>query len=75
MNEAAQRLWLEQWRGAGPALEAHRREELRSLSAAEALAAAQAVLWLASPDRLSEARRSHSGLVEQQRLFHPRLPR
>jgi hypothetical protein len=75
MDAKAQRAWLEQWRGAAAALEAQRRAELRSMSAEEALAAAEAVLALANPARMGDSRRRSSGLVEQQRLFHPQLAR
>lgn len=75
MDARAQREWLEQWQAATPALAAQRRSELRSLSPEKALAAAEAVLALAAPGRISASRRRHSGLVEQQRLFHPQLAR
>jgi hypothetical protein len=66
----AERSWLKQWRAAAVALERQRRDELRALSAEKALAASEALLSLADPGRLSDLRRSHSGLVEQQALFH-----
>lgn len=55
-----------QWRRAGPALAQVRRDELRRLTDAEALAAAEELLdlmWLLPPST------DASGLVEQQRLF------
>ena len=61
---------MAQWRAAAGALEDQRKDELRSLTAQRALAASEAVLALASLRSLSEERRTHSGLVEQQRLFH-----
>ncbi len=63
---------MAQWRAAAPALEEQRRQELRSLTAEQALTASEAVLALASAAGLSKERRSHSGLVEQQRLLHRR---
>jgi hypothetical protein len=74
MDAVAQRRWLEQWEGAARALEEQRRLELRTLSPSRALAATEALLSLVSPDLLPVARRTHSGLVEQQRLFHRREP-
>ena len=75
MDAAAQRRWVEQWKEAGLALEEQRRRELGSLTAERALAASEALLALASPARIGAGRRRHSGLVEQQRLFHRRDPR
>jgi hypothetical protein len=63
---------MEQWRAAAGALDEQRRRELRSLTTERALAATEALLALASPLRLSVERRTHSGLVEQQRLLHRR---
>jgi hypothetical protein len=64
------RHWLEQWTSAGPALAALRRRTLRNLSESQALAASDAVLSLATLSPLSPRRRTHSGLVTQQALFH-----
>jgi hypothetical protein len=55
-----------QWRRAGPALAQVRRDELRGLTDAEALAAAEELLDLI---RLIPPPTGGSGLVEQQRLF------
>jgi hypothetical protein len=55
-----------QWRRAGPALAQVRRDELRRLTDAEALAAAEELLDLV---RLLPPLTGASGLVEQQRLF------
>jgi hypothetical protein len=66
---------MAQWRAAAAALEDQRKRELRSLTAERALAAAEALLSLASPRSVSEQRRVQSGLVEQQRLFHRRPAR
>lgn len=63
---------IRQWREAGPALEEQKRRELRALTAERALRASDALLDLTSLTRLSDERRTHSGLVEQQRLFHRR---
>jgi hypothetical protein len=67
---AVQREWLRQWNDAGPALAANRREELLRLSDERALAASEALLSLVTTVTLSPRRRSWSGLVEQQALFH-----
>ena len=72
VDASAERRWAEQWREAGNALEEQRRRELRALTAERALAATEAVLALSSPVHLSADRRTHSGFVEQQRLFHRR---
>jgi len=72
VDAVAQRQWMEQWRAATPALAEQRRRELRSLTSERALAAAEALLALASPAELSLERRTGSGLVEQQRLLHRR---
>lgn len=74
MDAASQRVWMEQWRSAARALEDQRKEELRTMSDAEALAASDALLSLAlivplNPDRLGD-----SGLVRQQEIFHGRRP-
>jgi len=66
---------MEQWRAAAPALEEQWRKEIRALTAESALAAAEAVLALASPASLGAERQRHSGLVEQQALFHGRSSR
>lgn len=72
VDAAAQRRWMGQWRAATLAIEEQRRLELRSLTTERALAATEALLALASPAGLSVERRTHSGLVEQQRLLHRR---
>jgi hypothetical protein len=72
VDEAAQRRWMEQWRGAALALEEHKRRELRFLTDERALAASDALLALACPERLSPERRNSSGLVEQQQQLHRR---
>ncbi len=72
IDTAAQRAWMEQWRRAATALEDQRKQELRAMSDADALAASEALLSLAllvhiNPDRLAD-----SGLVRQQAIFHRR---
>lgn len=62
--------WLEQWTSAGPALAELRRQRLRALTESQALAASEAVLSLATLGPVSPRRRTHSGLVTQQALFH-----
>jgi len=63
---------VEHWRAASAALSAQRRHELRTMTTERARAATEALLSLASSERLSPHRRSHSGLVEQQSVFHRR---
>ena len=62
---------IEQWRAAGPALADARRRELREMTDAQALVAAEQLLDLL---RHLPPKRTGSGLVEQQRLF-ARSPR
>ena len=71
----AQREWLRQWESAGPALAEHRRTELQGISESRALAASEALLSLVNTVTLDPSRREHSGLVEQQALFHKRPAR
>ena len=72
MNAEEQRAWMGQWRRAGPALEAQRRQELRAMSEAEALAASEALLSLLAVVPVDPNRLTDSGLVRQQALFHRR---
>jgi len=65
-DEAVEAIVVRQWIEAADALEAVRRTELREMSDAEALAAAEAVLDLVST---LPVRDTLSGLIEQQRLF------
>jgi len=74
MEARDQRRWVQQWSEAAQALEEQRRSELRALSPDAALAASDALLSLAAPRELAAGRRTHSGLVEQQRLFQRRRP-
>ncbi len=67
--------WLEQWRAAGPALEAVRRRELRDLTDEEALAATDELLSMAGSTPLPRERRVWSGLVVQQALLHRHVSR
>jgi hypothetical protein len=57
---------IAQWRQAGPALARIHRDELRQLTNAQVLSAAEELLDLA---RLLPPPSGVSGLVEQQRLF------
>ncbi|MFB3818299.1 MAG: hypothetical protein ACE147_11595 [Candidatus Methylomirabilales bacterium] len=70
-DPSVQREWLRQWRNAGAALAANRREELARLTEDRALAASEALLALVTTVGLSPKRLHWSGLVEQQALFHP----
>jgi hypothetical protein len=63
---------MEQWRAAAGALEEQHCAELRGLTPEKALAAIEAVLSMAKPRPISTQRWTHSGLVEQQALFHRR---
>jgi hypothetical protein len=72
MDPANQRAWAMQWRRAAVALEEQRRHELQVLTHQDALAASDALLALAASLPLAESRRTNSGLVRQQALFHRR---
>jgi hypothetical protein len=67
-EQTARKQWVEQWRRAGPLLDAVKRKELQALTDEEA--ARQCVslfeFALSSP---SYKPRTTSGFVEQQRLF------
>ncbi len=64
--------WKEQWKAAAEALADRRRLDLRLMSEVEALAAAENLLSLVGTVTLNPARRSSSGLVEQQAILHGR---
>jgi hypothetical protein len=68
----AQRVWMRQWRDAGPALAAVRRTELMRISNERALAASEALLSLVAAVHINPRRLRWSGLVEQQAVFHCR---
>ncbi len=72
VDARAQQLWIRQWRGASVRLAEQRKRELREMSAQQALAAADALLSLAPLVALHPSRRTGSGLVRQQALFHRR---
>ncbi len=74
-TEAQQRAWMAQWHGAREALRAQRAADIRALSDADALAAADALLSLGRLAPVSESRRTSSGLVRQQAIFHGRATR
>lgn len=61
-----ERVVVEQWRAAGPALAEVRRRELREMTDEQA---AEAVLTLLDLAALLPTKVGGSGLVEQQRLF------
>lgn len=67
MNEAEVKKWLEQWKAAGPALEAFRAQELGELDEAKNAAIAMS-FFVAKPDAQRPAPQT-SGLVEQQAIF------
>ncbi len=72
LESSAQRLWMRQWRDAGPALAAVRRTELMRISNEQALAASEALLSLVAAVNINPRRLRWSGLVEQQAIFHCR---
>ena len=72
LEGATQREWLQQWKDAGLALAASRRDALLRLSDERALAASEALLSLVKTVTLNPRRFRWSGLVEQQALFHRR---
>jgi hypothetical protein len=69
MHPPFAKAWAAQWQAAGPALDEVARRELAAMTPVEALAASDALLALADPHTLDDARLLGSGLVEQQRLF------
>jgi hypothetical protein len=69
-TETQRRAWMAQWNAARPALQAHHEGEIQALSNEGALAAADALLSVGTLATVSEARRTSSGLVRQQALFH-----
>jgi hypothetical protein len=64
-----QKAWARGWQRAGIALEQVRRDALRAITPAKALAATDDLLSLGAARPVSPARRSSSGLVELQRLL------
>ena len=74
-TEAQQKAWMDQWRRASEALRAQRFAEIRGLSDADALAAADSLLSIGGLGPISESRRTSSGLTRQQALFHGRAAR
>jgi hypothetical protein len=64
-----QEAWVHGWKEAGKALARVRREELRRLTPARALAATENLLALAAETAVPGRRRRTSGLVAQQLLF------
>lgn len=66
MNRTETKKWMDQWRAAGPALEAFRAEELSRLD--ESQNAIIASSFFAGRTRRSEDGET-SGLVEQQAIF------
>ncbi|HTX55258.1 MAG TPA: hypothetical protein VMD08_17775 [Candidatus Baltobacteraceae bacterium] len=72
-SDSSAQAWMRQWRNAGVALAAIRRDELIHLSDERALAASEALLSLATLFQLNPQREAWSGLVEQQALFHRRI--
>jgi len=75
VSRSAEQIWVDNWREAGPELEAIKRQELRALTAERALFFADALLSMPWPEDVLARRRASSGLLEQQdlfRLLHPR---
>ena len=69
MSRSPEQVWVDNWREAGPVLEAIKCRELRAMTPERALLAADAVLDMASHGWWNPAREAWSGLVEQQALF------
>jgi len=68
--DPAHAAWMRQWLDAAQALAGDRKARLAALTEEQALAASDAVLSLAGTSPPRPARRTTSGLVEQQSLFH-----
>ena len=71
-DASQQRAWMAQWLAGRSALREQRARELRVLTDALALAAAEALLSVGNLPGLPESRRTSSGLVRQQALLHRR---
>jgi len=65
-----QRAWMAQWRASQGALREQRVRELRAMTDQTALAAADALLSAVFLTGPADSRRTSSGLVRQQALFH-----
>ena len=74
MRRSPEQIWVDNWREAGPILEAIKRQELRALTTERALLFADGLLSMPWPQDVLARRRAHSGFLEQQDLFR-RLPR
>jgi hypothetical protein len=71
-NRELMRRWVNQWAETGKLLEEIHRRELREMTEEQARAASEDLLEIGASHPLSERRRSWSGLIEQQALFHRR---
>jgi hypothetical protein len=69
LSESAQAEWMRQWLVAAQVLADDRRARLARLTRKEGLAYSEAVLSLAGSTPVNVARRTTSGLVEQQAFF------
>jgi hypothetical protein len=74
MTGDAARAYVKGWAETARLLEAIRWQELAALDEATAHAASDALIRAALDVPLPEARRTHSGLVDLQRLLHRRRP-
>ena len=74
MTREEARAYVLQWAETGRLLEEQRWSELAALTPARAAAAADALIDAALRVPLPAARRTWSGLVEQQRYFHGARP-
>jgi hypothetical protein len=72
MTRDAERAYIKRWVETGNLLEQRRWQELRALDDRRALEAADYLIDAALKVPLPSARRTSSGLVEQQALFHRR---
>ena len=72
LDRKMERQWMRQWRDAAVPLAEQRQKDLRQLTDRQALGASEALLSLVTTVTLSPSRRTWSGLVEQQALFHRR---
>jgi hypothetical protein len=70
-----QKKWAQQWKHAAVMLAEQKRKELREMTPKQALAASDALLQIGASSELSPSRRTSSGLVEQQALFHKTNPK
>lgn len=74
MTLEEQRAYVQGWKETGRILEEIRWRELREIDDRAALVATDSLIEIGAMTPISERRRSWSGLIEQQALFHRPSP-